>query len=98
MHNCVLTIVSNLNCLPRTANADFVPNAQNATLPVSENSSTVCVSFDILDDRLALEGEEQLGVRLNLLTVSSDVRLEVGMQEATIVISDDDSELDGECF
>jgi len=82
-------------CLPRTAFADFIPSAQNVTLPVSENFSTTCVNFEILDDRLALEGDEQFGVRFTLLAGLYDVRLEVGIQEAIVVISDDDSELDG---
>jgi len=73
-----------------SAFADFIPSAQNVTLPVSENFSTTCVNFEILDDRLALEGDEQFGVRFTLLAGLYDVRLEVGIQEAIVVISDDD--------
>lgn len=77
-----------------TAFIDFIPSTQNATLPINETSSTTCVTFEVLDDYLALEGEEGFGLRLTLPLSPAAVRvsLEAQTQGAMVVISDDDSE------
>ena len=78
--------------ISHTAFIDFIPSTQNATLPINETASTTCVMFEVLDDYLALEGEEGFGVRLTLPAATDRISLEVQTQEAMVVISDDNSE------
>ena len=78
--------------ISHTAFLDFIPSTQNATLPINETSSTTCVTFEVLDDYLALEGEEGFGLRLSLPPAAGRVSLEAQTQVAMVVISDDDSE------
>ena len=78
--------------ISHTAFIDFIPSTQNATLPISETAFNTCVTFEVLDDYLALEGEEGFGVRLTLPAAAGRISLEVRTQEAMVMISDDDSE------
>ena len=69
-----------------TAAADFVPDTHTITFPVSPDASTVCTSFVILDDTIALEGNEQFYVNF-----TAPAEVQRGFTDtACVTIVDDD--------
>ena len=75
-----------LHDIPPTATADFVPATQTITFPVSTTVSRVCTSFQITNDTIALEGNEQFRVDF---TVPAGTQTGV-IDTACVTIIDDD--------
>lgn len=85
--------ISFASCLHNSsAFEDFTPAARFLTLPPSAggNSSVMCTSFEILEDKIAFEGEERVRVAIVLPPINA-TRLGDN-STALVVISDNDGE------
>ena len=72
--------------------SDFTPEFQNVTIPLSMAGDTTCVTFSILEDKLAFEGVESFSVQLVIPDQSSDAGVVFGVNTTTVYILDNDSE------
>ncbi len=73
------------------AHLDFTPDQRTVTIPPSNITDTTCVSFSILEDKLAFEGQETFSVQL-LPPIQGIGEIQLGaITTATVYILDNDS-------
>ncbi len=73
------------------AHLDFTPDQRTVTIPPSNITDTTCVSFSILEDKLAFEGQETFSVQL-LPPIQGVGEIQLGANTtATMYILDNDS-------
>ena len=85
----IFIVFSNRTNLDQSAN---LPAFSVVPLKIEANATSVSITFDIFDDQVALEEDEDYELRLELVT--TDPRVSVASpDESTLVILDDDGEL-----
>ena len=80
--------LSFIECYVYTATQDFTAISKNLTFPVGDQHRS-CVDIQILDDTLALEGDERFFLQFTILTLTHDITIGQPNTSYVIIIDND---------